>query len=247
MPYLLEKDIGETPYDIITRFKFNNPGVKYSFAGRLDPMARGKMIVLQGEECKKQDSYCAITKVYEFEILFGFSTDTYDILGLLDRYSFHYPLPKLDLDLERYQGSFKQEYPPYSSIIVNKQPLWWWSREGRLSEVTIPKKEVEIFKLEILGSKVLADNFDLLGEIEKKIFKLDTFRHLEFRVPQILDRWKSVLSLANSDFKPHIKKYRATVSSGTYIRSLAHRIGSDLGIGALAWDIHRTEFIGLDI
>ena len=218
---------------------------KYSFAGRLDPMARGKMIILEGEECKKTHLYCNLTKIYEFEVLFGFQTDTYDILGLVENFTL--TKNNISIPLNNYIGTILQSYPPYSSITIKGQPLWWWSREGRLSEVTIPKKEVEIFKLESLGSKVLADNFDLLGEIEKKIFKLETFRHLEFRVPQILDRWKSVLSLANSDFKPHIKKYRATVSSGTYIRSLAHRIGLDLGIGALAWDIHRTEFIGLDI
>ena len=45
------------------------------------------------------------------------------------------------------------------------------------------------------------------------------------------------------EFTPTIKKYRAKVSSGTYIRSLANKIGNDLGIGALAFDIHRTEFI----
>ena len=48
-------------------------------------MARGKMIVLKDDECKNQDYYCNLDKEYEFEILFNFKTDTYDILGLLEK------------------------------------------------------------------------------------------------------------------------------------------------------------------
>lgn len=238
MPYSVYKNIGETPFDIIKSFREKKKN-KYSFAGRLDPMARGKMIILEGDECKKQESYCNYNKIYEFQILFGFSTDTYDILGLLKKYNIIDSLPNIKLD--NYLGKKTQAYPPYSSIIVNKQPLWWWSREGRLNEITIPSKEVEIQKLEFLEDIFIENNLVLLQQIENKIGMLDSNRHTDFRVDSILKKWREVL-LHNNGI-PIIKKYRASVTSGTYIRSLVHQIGKDLGLGAIAWDIHRTEFI----
>ena len=39
---------------------------KFSFAGRLDPMAHGKMILLKDEECKDQPKYCGLKKTYIF-------------------------------------------------------------------------------------------------------------------------------------------------------------------------------------
>ena len=41
------------------------------------------MIILEGLECKEQGKYCGLDKIYEFEILYGFTTDTYDILKVL--------------------------------------------------------------------------------------------------------------------------------------------------------------------
>ena len=81
---LLNKKEGETPLEALDRFRMANPKYKdekMTYAGRLDPMASGVLLVLVGEEIKQKDKYLALNKEYEFEILFGFATDTYDILG----------------------------------------------------------------------------------------------------------------------------------------------------------------------
>ena len=238
MPIYLDKPLGKTPYDLIKELQYIKPS-KYSFAGRLDPMARGKMIILENEERKTQDQFCKYEKVYQFQILFGYSTDTYDILGLVQKKSLVNHIPALDLD--KYLGTFKQPYPPYSSIIVNKKPLWLWSREGKIGDITIPEKEVTIWDLKFLGDIKIESNSELLEKLEEKIFKLDTYRHKEFRVPQILKKWRDTIK--NTNGKPIIKQYEVRVSSGTYVRSLVNKIGEDLGCGALAWDINRTEFL----
>ena len=51
-------------------------------------MAHGEMIFkkLSGDDCKIQDTFCGKDKIYEFTIIYGFKTDTYDILGILKRY-----------------------------------------------------------------------------------------------------------------------------------------------------------------
>ncbi len=54
-----------------------------AYAGRLDPMASGKLLVLLGEECKVQEKYHGLDKEYEFSLLFGIESDTHDVLGRL--------------------------------------------------------------------------------------------------------------------------------------------------------------------
>ncbi len=239
MPIYIEKPLGKTPLEVIKEIKGYSKE-KYSFAGRLDPMARGTLIILKGLECKQQNLYCNLDKVYTFEILFGFKTDTYDIMGLVESYNI-LNLKDTNFNINKYIGKFNQPYPPYSSIIVNKQPLWWWSREGRLNEINIPNREIEIYNFEYLEDIKINSSEKILEIIKRKINRLDKKNHQDFRVPIILNKWENILS--KLEFTPIIKKYRAKVSSGTYIRSLANKIGNDLGIGALAFDIHRTEFI----
>src|SRR5260221_10407124 len=83
---LINKKIGETPSEAILRFKIENPDydtVAMTYAGRLDPMAEGLLLVLCGEEIDKKEKYLNLSKTYEFEVLWGFSSDTLDILGLV--------------------------------------------------------------------------------------------------------------------------------------------------------------------
>lgn len=238
MPHYLYKEIGETPLDLIKTLKTDS-NKKYSFAGRLDPMARGQMIILEGEECKETHLYCNLTKIYEFEVLFGFQTDTYDILGLVENFTL--TKNNISISLNNYIGTILQSYPPYSSITIKGQPLWWWSREGKLSEIEIPSKEVIIKELEYLEEVSITNSLELLETIKNKIFKLEEGKREGFRVDKIVSKWEEIL--LQNNFQPKIYKFRANVSSGTYIRSLVNRMGEDLGIGAIALDIHRTRFI----
>jgi len=52
-----------------------------AYAGRLDPMAHGVLVLLVGEENKKREKYEKFVKEYLFQCIFGVATDTYDILG----------------------------------------------------------------------------------------------------------------------------------------------------------------------
>jgi tRNA pseudouridine55 synthase len=52
-----------------------------SYAGRLDPMAEGVLLCLVGSANARREAYLDLNKEYILDVLFGFSTDTYDILG----------------------------------------------------------------------------------------------------------------------------------------------------------------------
>ena len=82
------KPIGKTPLEVIEEYKQNNKNIKKcSYAGRLDPMASGLLILLANESCLKQNDFHNLSKIYEFKIVVGISTDTYDLLGLVNKHN----------------------------------------------------------------------------------------------------------------------------------------------------------------
>jgi tRNA U55 pseudouridine synthase TruB len=85
---VLQKKRGETPLQVLEAWKKDyikeHPdfvNVPMSYAGRLDPMAEGKLLVLIGDECKKQDTYTKLDKEYVVELVLDVKTDTGDVLG----------------------------------------------------------------------------------------------------------------------------------------------------------------------
>lgn len=235
---LLDKPIGVTPLQLIEQFRIAHPEYareKLGYAGRLDPMAEGLMLVLVGDENKKRKVYEALPKTYEFSVLFGIATDTYDVMGKIVSSSGELDMfeKKVQELLPQYIGKRKQSYPPYSSRTVNGKPLYYWAREGKLTDIVIPEKEIEIFDLQYMGKDEIASGV-LLDTITQRLQNVQG----QFRQGEILNIWKEFLSTP-STFP--ILHFSISCSSGTYVRSLAHVLGKELGIGAIAYTIKRTK------
>src|SRR5258708_39153772 len=80
----LYKKLGETPRERLERLRTQKRQYQYevlSYAGRLDPMAEGVLVCLVGAANSRHDSYLYFSKEYTLDVLFGFSTDSYDIMG----------------------------------------------------------------------------------------------------------------------------------------------------------------------
>ena len=231
MPIKIYKPVGMTPVELIKKYKReNNITEKVSFAGRLDPMAHGEMVLLVGDECKQQESYCGRNKIYEFDILYGFTTDTLDILGISKKND-----KKINNNIELLKGEHEQTYPLYSSkFIGNRKRKKPHDLVQEIKEQdNIPKKKVFIFELEKLDEKSVS-NSKLLDMISKKLAFLSDDYKEKFRYSIIKNKWEENLKLEKIF---HIEKYRAKVSSGTYIRSLCERMGG------IAYDINRIEVL----
>lgn len=242
------KKTGETPLHCIDNLKKQHEGLRLlpmTYAGRLDPLAEGVLLVLVGEECKKKDEYLNLPKEYEVEVLFGFSTDTYDVLGkvasLEEKFKSFYEIKKgktsdyVSKILPEFIGNIKQEYPPYSSRPVKGKPLFMWSREGKLDEIEIPTHNVYVESINIIqNSEIRGD--DLLKLIKEKISNVEG----DFRQEKIISIWENELENKKEEIYP-IVKLRISCGSGVYMRSIAHEIGEKLGIGALALSIVRTR------
>ena len=233
----IKKLLGETPNDLIKRFREENKeyqNEKISFAGRLDPMASGAMILLTGEDCKQQPDFTSLSKKYSFKLIRGVITDTNDILGI----------PKLFQENGDDKSNFKlepkkftQEFPIYSSRVVKGYPLWWWAKNDRLDEIEIPSKECEIYSVHKSHKQTkIIHNEILIDTILSRIDKLPVERHEGFRVNQIISSWKKLLENKNKNKLFEITEYEISVSSGTYIRGICN------SMGGTAMDIHRLEF-----
>lgn len=239
------KPIGQTPLQLINRLKEKYPKYqdkKIAYAGRLDPLAHGVMILLVEPETKNAKRYQNLDKEYEFDVLFGLETDTYDVLGQIRNSKLEIlnklqiPNHKLQTILERTVGKQKQPYPPFSSKTVKGKPLFWWARNDRLSEIEIPKKEIEIYSL-VLKKLRTEERKRLRNTIINKVKLVKG----DFRQDQILDSWKTFFK--NTSYKKFtIAKIIISCSSGTYVRSIAHNLGKEFtSCGAIALEIKRTK------
>ena len=57
---------------------------RMGYAGRLDPMAEGVLLILVDEENKKIGQYMGFDKEYTAEFVLGFSSDSNDVLGIAE-------------------------------------------------------------------------------------------------------------------------------------------------------------------
>jgi tRNA pseudouridine55 synthase len=207
-----------------------------TYAGRLDPMASGLLLVLAGDETKNKEKYLNLEKEYEFRVLFGFSTDTYDILGKVIN-SKNILITKKEIEkaiknnIKSFLGENIQKYPIYSSKTVKGKPLFIYARANE--EVDTPSRKVFIKKLK-LEKIVQIDNKKLFKNIEKRIKKVQG----DFRQDEILKIWRKELLTPN---KFIVASFKIKCSSGTYVRSVANSLGEKIGTGALAFSIKRTK------
>lgn len=229
------KNIGETPLEALKKFQKNNPeyiGQKMTYAGRLDPMAEGELLVLVGEECKKKDEYLEMNKQYEFEVIFGFKTDTYDLLGLSE----HYDIDKegiknnLEKNLQSFIGKRSQKYPPFSSKPVDGVALFERARSGQIDK--LPERIVEIYDLKLIGFRDISK--DDFWKYLKDNISLVTG---DFRQKEILDKWQDNLSKTREGESFLVCKIVMDCSSGTYVRSLVN----DLPYSATTFSIKRIK------
>lgn len=232
------KPVSFTPLEVIQGYcaEFvEYKGLRLGYAGRLDPMASGVLLVLVGDENLRRKTYERLPKEYEFEVLFGVSTDTFDVMGeIVETSAKEVSVEDLKLELLKYIGEWEQEYPPYSSARVSGKPLYFWARRGRIHEVVVPKKRIEVFSLEVVDAYSLSRE-EVISNAVSRIKKV----HGDFRQEKIILGWEKMRSFKTRGFQ--IVKFRASCSSGVYVRGIANMMGIELKVPALAYSIRRTR------
>lgn len=235
--FLFIKHPGETLSDLLKRFRKEkgfDASLPITYAGRLDPMAEGLVILLTGERCKEKDNFLVLPKTYIFQVLFGVATDSFDMLGVVTKIDFTIPTEReVSLAIELVKNKKVFPYPPFSSKPVFGMPLFAHARKGTLPE-ELPVRKGGIKKLSLLSLKTFSAKELVMKSIET-IQKVTG----DFRQEKIISEWQDFLE-KEGDRKVLLATLEATVSSGVYIRSIAVALGEALGTQALAYIIDRT-------
>lgn len=234
---LINKPPFLTPLQTIDIFRKKHPEYETAtlgYAGRLDPLAEGLLLVLVNDENKHRKIYERLDKEYTCTALFGLTTDSYDYMGLFTQE----PKPSQDPSntlktiLPTFIGKQMQEYPMYSSARVNGKPLYYWARNN-VTDIKIPTKEITIFDITCKSIQTIS-----LSKFAQ--FAVDGISKVEgkFRQEEIINQWNTYLNIQDQYF---VADLHITCSSGTYVRGLIHEIGTKIGSGALAYNIKRTR------
>lgn len=244
---VIQKNIGQTPLEALTMFRKKNAigeEVPLTYAGRLDPLAEGKLLVLIGDECKKKESYLSLDKEYEFDILLGVGSDSGDVLGLVsDPVRMEMPTEKgIKKVLRSLVGARDLPYPLFSSKTVSGKPLFEYGHEKVFPALSLPTKHVRVYRLTYVSMCVVSWQ-EIVKNVEERVRKITVPSERsgpvkDFRQTEVLERWGVPRA---DDLKCPVITVRAIVSSGTYIRSLAPLIAEKLGTVGLAFSIDRTR------
>jgi tRNA pseudouridine55 synthase len=241
------KQKGETPLQTLDRLRLERVELKserLSYAGRLDPMAEGLLLILVGDENNDREKYLGLPKTYQTNILFGVQTDTGDLLGMVNKVqSFSEQIfgegnSKLLEILNVFKGEILQNYPDFSSKTVNGKPLFQYARDG----LDIPKIEhkVSVFEIKILDINKISAK-DLLSKVQNDVSRVFG----DFRQKDILDSFEK--NLNQKDYNFIVLSLELSVSSGFYVRQFAMDLGVKLKTPALALDIKRIKIGGFGL
>ena len=248
--YTVWKHVGETPLQALERSREERklpPYVKMAYAGRLDPMAEGKLLVLTGGYCSDIKKYWNLDKTYEVAILLGLASDSHDVLGRLTYAKGSAKVASkenVQRALRKMKGPYSWEYPVISSKPVSGKPLFQWFLEGRLDEIDIPKSRGTIYSVSLKNMELVsADRIKrrTLEKIHSLAIVTDESKRLgrDFRRHEVLDSWHT---WSQTNPEPlQVLTIECTASAGTYMRTLADKLGSELGSAGLALEIKRTH------
>lgn len=236
---LVDKNVGETPLQLLERVRREKPELAHetlSYAGRLDPMAEGLMLILVGEENKDRERFLHLDKEYIATFLIGMKTDTGDILGLIEGNGVT-SAPDTAADViaesdikaavEKISKIREQQYPWFSGKAVDGIKLFDHFKEGN-TDIERPKLSVEIKEVALTycGSRNIQDiEMYIISSIEKVVG--------DFRQKEILARWHEFFAKKTKEVKEkeqtkesdrsrafQVFEIRILVSSGTFIRAL---------------------------
>lgn len=148
---LIDKPLGLTSHDVISRLRKRFDTKRVGHAGTLDPLATGLLVVAIGPATRFLQYLPLEPKVYEAKIHFGIETNTQDAEGVVVA---DLPAP-VDLAAEfarvlpQFRGLIQQVPPMFSAVKKDGKPLYAYARKG--DEVERDARTVHIGEVETLA------------------------------------------------------------------------------------------------
>ena len=222
---------------------------KVGHGGTLDPLAEGVLPIALGEATKLAGRMLDATKTYVFTIRFGEETDTLDTEGEVVARSDRFPpLAAIAGVLGHFTGEIEQVPPAYSALKVDGKRAYDRARAGE--DVELKARRVTVHSLQFLpgtGRGTVEDGGGARSQLADEPLHhpadgppppagedLDSTFQTTTGRPDPYDP-SAPLELAES------VTLEATVSKGTYIRSLARDIALALGTRGHVTYLRRTR------
>ncbi len=263
--YLLYKNALETCLECLKRLEERiGPQAGLTYAGRLDPLASGLLIVLDSGELAKKQEIMALSKVYEFDVVFGIGTDTFDQFGIIYPNEAMMTWQTLNFGEEKLKnivgplkeefekgiqgdrnkitdvlkelcGSAKLFYPFFSSKPIDGKPLFQYTMENGVEKTNLVLPSREV---ELINIECLSIREISTKDLTAESIQIAQVVRGDFRQKAIVDSWEN---LKIDDAGHSIWSLRISCGSGFYVRSLAVWLGQILGKGAMARNIKRVS------
>lgn len=229
--YLAWKETGQTPLESLQILLKETGHNKGTYAGRLDPMAEGLLLILTDDKVHEKEKFLGLDKTYEAEVLLGLETDSWDLLGLANKLSLDVKIDQKQLEntIKKLQGTHDLPIPYLSSPTHAGKPSWWQFRFGKKHEPLQRKMNFQIINLTNIQAISGQDILDYANIYIPNV-------NGDFRQKEILDTLHKQINPQTQFTKINLN---ATVSGGTYIRSLAYKIGVELGLPSTLFKLKR--------
>lgn len=148
---VVNKPEGITSRDVVNKLVKVFSTKSIGHIGTLDPMATGVLVCLVGKYTKLGSIMVDHNKEYIATFKLNILTDTLDSEGkILKTDNKKISLEEMQTAIEHFNGlTYMQEVPIYSAVKVNGKKLYDYARNSE--EVILPKKEVSIYKLELIS------------------------------------------------------------------------------------------------
>ena len=231
---ILDKPVGlgsTTAVSAVKRIlrEAGEPKTKVGHGGTLDPLASGVLPIALGEATKLCGRMLDATKAYDFAIRFGEETDTLDAEGVAVATNDVRPsLEQVEAALRGFTGEIEQVPPVYSALKVGGKAAYARARAGE--QIEMKSRRVTVYDVKILPGtgRGTAERSEVVEGAQRfAASTVSPLHHPSDGPPPRAAEDQITLS--------------ATVSKGTYIRSLARDIAHALGtVGHVSY-LRRTR------
>ena len=237
---IIDKPVGPGSTRIVSAVKRalregGYPKVKVGHGGTLDPLASGVLPIALGEATKLSGRMLGADKDYDFTVRFGEETDTLDAEGeVIARWDRRPTSAEVAAVLPRFLGEIAQVPPSFSALKVDGKRAYDLARAGK--DVALASRKVRIRSLEILPgtgvSRCGSRREPQPGPGDRATSSWTARSAVEGLAPSLQQPLHPSPSASGSPPRTGEElseiTFSATVSKGTYIRSLARDIAQAL-------------------
>lgn len=227
MPVIaVDKPLKLTSHDIVNRARRLRQTKRVGHTGTLDPLATGVLVLCIDDSTKVVQFMEHDSKDYLAWVSLGAGTPTLDAEGPIQEQmpcDSRLIAEKLGEILPTFVGPQKQIPPQYSAIQVGGQRAYAVARAG--GQLDLPARDITIHALELLG---IFKSVQAAPRTFDPVTWTPADTGLTFTLPAPLGEFPTLL-------------LRASVGSGTYLRSLARDMGTALGVPAHLAGLVRTR------